>query len=71
MVTETHLVQLVLTIIYSALGMAVFGVGFWLMSRLTPFSLQKEIVEDENTALGIIMGSVVIGLSIIIAAAIT
>jgi putative membrane protein len=35
-----------------------------------PFSLRKEIEEDQNTALAIIIGSVIIGMSIIIAAAI-
>jgi len=38
--------------------------------KLSPFSVRKEIEEDQNTALAIILGSVLIGLSIIIAAAI-
>ena len=71
MSAQTHLIQLVLTLIYSALGMIVFGVGFWVFNKITPFSVQKEIEEDQNTALGIIIGSVIIGLAIIIAAAIT
>jgi putative membrane protein len=40
------------------------------MKTLMPFSLRKEIEEDQNTALAIIIGSVIIGMSIIIAAAI-
>ena len=71
MFAQTHLIQLLLTLIYSALGMIVFGVGFWMFNKITPFSVQKEIEEDQNTALGIIIGSVIIGLAIIIAAAIT
>ena len=58
------------TIVYSIIGMVLFAVAFWLFERLAPFSIRKEIEEDQNTALGIIIGSVIIGLSIIIGAAI-
>lgn len=68
---QTHLIQLLLSIVYTALGLIVFGAAFWIVTKITPFSVQKEIEEDQNIALGIIIGSIIIGLSIIIAAAIT
>ena len=71
MFTETHLVQFILTIVYAILGMVVFGVAFKIFVKLSPFSVRKEIEEDQNTALAIILGSVLIGLAIIIAAAIS
>jgi uncharacterized membrane protein YjfL (UPF0719 family) len=40
------------------------------MDKVTPFSFRKEIEEDQNISLGIIIGCVFIGLAIIIAAAI-
>jgi hypothetical protein len=40
------------------------------ISKLAPFSIRKEIEEDQNTALAILIGSVILGLSWIIAAAI-
>lgn len=58
------------TIIYSGLGVAIFALTFWMVTKLTPFSVRYEIEEDQNVALAIILGSVFIGLSIIIAAAI-
>lgn len=58
------------TIIYSLIGFAVFALAFVVMDKITPFSLRKEIEEDQNTALAIIMGSVFISLAIIIQAAI-
>ena len=61
---------LVASIVYSLLGMAVFALGFLIIRWVTPFSIRKEIEEDQNTSLGIVIGSVVIGLAIIIAAAI-
>ncbi|MFP6686390.1 MAG: DUF350 domain-containing protein [Polyangiaceae bacterium] len=41
------------------------------MTKLSPFSIRKEIEEDQNTALGIVIGSVIIGLALVIAAAIS
>jgi putative membrane protein len=71
MFTDADVHQLVLSIVYSGVGVVVFAVAFLLMVKLAPFSVQKEIEEDQNTSLGIIMGSVLIGLAIIISAAIT
>ena len=58
------------TLLYTGLGVLVFLLAFWLMGKVTPFSLRKEIEEDQNTSLAIVMGSIVIGLAIIIAAAV-
>jgi putative membrane protein len=66
-----HLSLLVWTIIYAALGIIIFITAFFGIVKLSPFSVRKEIEEDQNTALAVIIGSVIIGLAIIIAAAIT
>ncbi len=58
------------TVIYSVIGLVVFAVSLFIMSHVTPFSIAKEIGEDQNTALAIIIGSVFISLAIIIQAAI-
>lgn len=57
-------------IVFSMLGVVVLASCFWIMKKLMPFSVRKEIEEDQNTALAIVMGSVIVGMSIIIAAAI-
>ncbi|MFH1132349.1 MAG: DUF350 domain-containing protein [Pseudomonadota bacterium] len=57
------------TIVYALIGMAVFGLAFAIFNKLMPFSVRKEIEEDQNTALGIIIGAMLIGLALIIAAA--
>lgn len=62
--------HLVAGIIFSVVGIAVLAGCFWLMERMTPFSIVKEIEEHQNTSLAIVMGAVVIAMSIIIAAAI-
>jgi putative membrane protein len=58
--------HLVLTLLYTVFGMLVFGVSFVVIVRFVPFSVRKEIEEDQNTALAILLGAVFIGLAIII-----
>ena len=59
------------TVIYALLGMVLFGLGFAICSKLAPFSFRKEIEEDQNTALAVLLGSMFLGLAIIIAASIS
>ena len=56
--------------VFAGIGLVVFGLAFWIMNKLAPFSIKKEIEEDQNTALAIIMAGVIIGVSLIIAFAI-
>ena len=62
--------NIVSALAYSVIGLVVLTVAIFLMSKLMPLPFWKEIEEDQNTALGIMVGSIVIGISIIIAAAI-
>lgn len=57
------------TLVYTVFGVIVFALSFWLMVKLSPFSIRKEIEGDHNTALAVLMSSVILGLAIIIAAA--
>lgn len=61
---------LVTTAIFTAFGLLVFAIAYLIMLKATPFSIRKEIEEDHNTALAIVIGAIIIGISIIIAAAI-
>lgn len=71
MFTSTLMSSLLSIVVFSALGIVIFAVAFLIMVKISPFSVVKEIEEDQNTSLGILFGSVFIGLSIVIAAAIT
>lgn len=55
----------------SLMGIVIFAIAFALMVKVSPFSVKKEIEEDQNTSLGIIYGSVFIALAIIISAAVS
>jgi len=61
---------LVTTLLFVFIGLAFFAIALAVMGRATPFSMRKEIEEDQNTALGIVIGAMLIGIAIIIAAAI-
>jgi putative membrane protein len=58
------------TAVFAGIGLAVFAIAFWLMTKIAPFSVKKEIEEDQNTALAVIMAGVLIGISLIISAAV-
>lgn len=58
------------TLGYTVFGLVIFGIAFWLIVQITPFSIRKEIEEDQNTAMAILIGAVMLGLAIIIAATI-
>jgi putative membrane protein len=56
--------------VFAGIGLVVFGVAFFIMTKVAPFSVKKEIEEDQNTALAVIMAGVIIGVALIISAAI-
>jgi len=58
----------VLAIVFTVIGLALFALAIWLIVRMAPFSVRKEIEEDQNTALGLIVGAIILGIAIILAA---
>ncbi len=68
--TEFHPGYLLNAIVYAALGIVIFVLSFAAIDWMTPYHLWKEIVEDKNIALAILIGAMSIGMCIIIAAAV-
>ncbi len=58
------------TVIFVVLGLIVFALAFLIVVLVAPFSVKKEIEEDQNISLAIIIGAVIIGVAMIISAAI-
>ena len=58
------------SLLYSVLGIVVFWVSFIIVDKITPYDLWREIVEERNTALAIVIAATALGISIIVAAAI-
>jgi uncharacterized membrane protein YjfL (UPF0719 family) len=61
---------LVTTVVFTLFGLIVFGLAYAIIVKASPFSIRKELEEDHNTALAIVIGAVIIGIALIISAAI-
>jgi putative membrane protein len=62
--------NIISALIFTFLGIFVFVVSFIIMDKVTPYHLWKEIVQEHNMALAILVGAMSIGICIIIASAI-
>ena len=65
---QLHGGAVISSLVFSVIGIFFFGLFFMTLPRLLPFSIKKEIEEDQNVALAIIVASIVIGIAVIIAA---
>ena len=67
---EFHPGYVVNAFVYAVLGIVIFIAAFAIVDMLTPYALWKEIVEEKNLALAVMVGAMSIGVCIIIAAAV-
>ena len=58
------------SVLFALIGVIVFWLSFLIIDKMTPYDLWAELVEKHNVALGIVVGSMSLGVSIIVAAAI-
>ena len=70
MVDQVKFGAFISSLLYSFVGVLVFWVCFLVIDRFTPYHLWKEIIEEKNTSLAIVVGAIAIGICIIVAAAI-
>lgn len=71
MTLDPILRNIVSALVFSGIGLVVFIVGFVVLDRLTPqVNIWRSINEGKNVALAIFLGSIVLGIAIIISAAI-
>ena len=68
--TDFHPGYVLNALVFALLGIVIFVATFVVLDKLTPYDLWKEIVEDKNLALAVMLGAMSIGLCIIIAAAV-
>lgn len=67
---EWHPFWLLNALLYALMGIVIFLVSFVLIDKMTPYALWKEIVEEQNVALAILVGAMSLGICVIIAAAV-
>lgn len=57
-------------VVFSLLGIIILFLAFWIIEKITPENLWKEILERQNMALAIIAGAFIIAIAVIISSAI-
>jgi len=62
--------QIVVTIVFTSIGLLFFAIAFWIFVKISPTSLQQEIEGKQNSALAIVIASVIIGIALIVSSAI-
>jgi putative membrane protein len=67
---ETLAHNVLLAAIFAFLGIGILAAALLIFNRLTPGTLWRELMEDQNTAMAIVIAGVTIGVSIIVAAAV-
>ena len=65
-----HVVNFILSIVYAVLGMILLYVGYKVFDMVTPTDMQKKIFEENNVAVAVTAGAFILGLAIVIGAAI-
>jgi uncharacterized membrane protein YjfL (UPF0719 family) len=58
------------SVLYSFIGIVILLISFWVIEKITPENLWKEIIERKNNALAIMAAAFMIAIAIIIASAI-
>lgn len=58
------------SILFALIGVVIFWLCFVIMDKITPYKLWEELVEKQNVALALVVASMSLGISIIVAAAI-
>lgn len=58
------------SVLYSVLGIFILVIAFWVIEKITPENLWKEIVEKQNIALAIVCGAFILAIAMIISSSI-
>jgi len=56
--------------VYSVLGLVVFWITFLVVDLVTPYHLWKQLVEEKNVALAIVVGALALSIAMIVSSAI-
>ena len=56
----------VASLLFSVIGILVFVAGFFVVRKLLPFDVHKELEVDQNTAVGLVVASFILGLAFIV-----
>ncbi len=61
---------IVASVVYSVLGIIILCIAFWIIEKITPENLWKEIIEEHNIALSIVCAAFILAVAIIVSSSI-
>lgn len=56
--------------LYAVLGLVIYALSLVVLHKATPFDLRREVIEEKNVALALLLGLVSLGIAIIVASAV-
>lgn len=62
--------EVIATMFYTILGLVLLGISWKIIEWVSPFSLRKEIEDDQNLAIAVLIGSLFISIAILISSVI-
>jgi putative membrane protein len=63
-------VSLLTSVVYGLVGLILLLVGYYIYEIITPWSVKEELITHRNPAVGMVVAAFILGMAIIIAAAI-
>jgi uncharacterized membrane protein YjfL (UPF0719 family) len=67
---NTITTEVISALIYTTLGIVVFFLILGLIEKITNYSISHKIAQENNIALGIVLGSIILSVGLIISSAI-
>ncbi|OOQ57550.1 DUF350 domain-containing protein [Mucilaginibacter pedocola] len=61
---------IIASVLYSVIGILILMISYWIVEKITPENLWKEIVQKNNIALAIVCASFMIAVAMIVSSAI-
>jgi putative membrane protein len=58
------------SVVYGLLGLILLLIGYYLYEIITPWSVKEELITHRNPAVGMVVAAFIVGMAIVIAAAI-
>jgi putative membrane protein len=62
--------SLLTSVVYGLLGLILLLIGYYLYELITPWSVKEELITHRNPAVGMVVAAFIVGMAIVIAAAI-
>lgn len=68
--TEVNIHLIINSIIFSVIGIIIMILGYFFIEKITPENTWKQIVQEKNIAVAIVLGAFIIAIAMIVSAAI-